>query len=245
MNRRSLLAVAGSSSLAIVAGCLDDVGLDGTGSDDDGSGDGDGSGYETESFEGEEVPLVPVDEAHEWFEDEAARFVDTRGVSQYDAGHIPGAVLSPGIDREGEDPTDDWSTETRVVTYCNCPHSLAVQRGAEFLSNGFDEVYAIEEGYGGWTDAEYPIERNETDVDVETHEIEGESDSTYEGEYVHISTANGGSSEIATVESDGTYETEIRFPDATAETELIVEAPDYTVEGTLEEFTSEPVTADS
>lgn len=242
MNRRSLLAVAGSSSLAIVAGCLDDIGIDGASSDDE---SGDGSEYETESFEGEEVPLVPVDEAHEWFENEEARFVDTRGVSQYDAGHIPGAVLSPGIDTEGEDPTDDWETDTRVVTYCNCPHSLAVQRGAEFQSDGFDDVYAINEGYGGWTDADYPIEQNKTDVDVETYVIEGESDASYDGEYVHISTADGGSYEIATVESDGTYETEIRFPDLSSDSELIVEAPDYTVEGTLEEFTDEPVTADS
>ncbi|AHG00649.1 hypothetical protein HALLA_19510 [Halostagnicola larsenii XH-48] len=242
MNRRSLLAAAGGSSLAIVAGCIDDIGIDGAGGDDE---SGDGSAYETGSFDGEEVPLVPVEEAHEWYENEEARFVDTRGVSQYDAGHIPGAVLSPAIESEGEDPTDDWSTDTHVVTYCNCPNSLAVQRGAEFKSDGFDEVYAIEEGYGGWEDAEYPIERNETDVDVETYEIEGESDPDYDGEYVHISTADGGSYEIATVESDGTYETEIRFPDLSSDSELIVDAPDYTVEGTLAEFTSEPVTVDS
>ncbi|MDJ1432791.1 rhodanese-like domain-containing protein [Halostagnicola sp. A-GB9-2] len=239
MNRRSFLAIAGSGSLATTAGCLDEFG-----SDDD-SGDGDESEYETDSFEGTEIPLAPAEDVHEWFEEDEAKFVDTRGVSQYDAGHIPGAVLSPGIDNEGDDPTDDWSTDTRVVTYCDCPHSLAVRRGADLKADGFEDVYAIDEGYNGWEQAGYPTEYNEADADVETYEIEGESDPSHEDEYVHISTADGGSYEVAPIDGDGIYETEIRFPDLTDDSELIVEAPDYTVEGTLKELTDEPVTADS
>ncbi|SFS35833.1 rhodanese-like domain-containing protein [Halostagnicola kamekurae] len=245
MNRRSFLAVAGSGSLAIVAGCLDDIGIGGTNSDGDENTDRDESGYETQTFVGKEVPLVPVDEAYEWYENEEARFVDTRGMGQYDAGHIPGAVYSPAVGGDGTDPTDEWAHDTRIVTYCGCPHTLAGQRAAELKSEGFENVYAIDEGYGGWEDAEYPTERNDQNADVETHAIEGEADASNAGEYVDISTLEGSNYEVATIQPDGTYETEIRFPDVTAETELIVEAPDYTVEGTLEEFTSEPVTADS
>ncbi len=239
MNRRSFLAVAGSGSLALTAGCVDDLG---TGGEADG---GDESEYETDSFDGETVPLAPAEDVHEWFENDEARFVDTRGVSQYDAGHVPGAVLSPGIEDEENDPTDDWSHETTVVIYCDCPHSLAVQRGAQLKADGFEDVYAIDEGYFGWEEADYPTESNEPDAEVETYEIEGRSDPSYEGQYVRISTPDGESYENATVESDGTYETEIRFPDLSENSELIVDAPDYTAEGTLEEFTDEPVTADS
>jgi rhodanese-related sulfurtransferase len=240
MNRRWLLAAVGTLSLSVSAGCLN--------ADGDDSGDADGTTktqYETQSFDGETVPLAPVEDVYEWFEDGDTKFVDTRGVSQYDAGHIPGAVLSPSERRTEHDPTDEWAHDTRVVTYCNCPHTLAVWRASELKAEGFEDVYAIEPGFEGWEEAGHPTASNDPDADVETYEIAGESDPAYEGQYVRVSMADRDGYEIAVIESDGSYKTKIRFPDLTSDSRLIVEAPEYTVEGTLEEFTNETVTEES
>jgi phage shock protein E len=48
--------------------------------------------------------------------DDGALLVDVRTPSEYDAGHIPGAILAP-VDSIASD-ADDWDRDTPLVVYC-------------------------------------------------------------------------------------------------------------------------------
>jgi len=149
MNRRSFLASA--SATAVTAGLASCLGGGSGGSD--GSGSETSSGDETLDVGGEQVPLVPVDESHTWYQDTETKFVDARGQRQYDEAHITDAVLSPArrvedwSESRQADPTEEWSTDQRIVCYCRCPHHLSSLRAGELISEGYEDVYAIDEGF--------------------------------------------------------------------------------------------------
>ncbi|WP_312910807.1 rhodanese-like domain-containing protein [Natronosalvus caseinilyticus] len=239
MRRRTVLEAVGIASISGLSGCLGSI------LEDEDSPGGDATtdeGYETESQGGQTVPLVPLEDAYEWYEADEAEFLDTRGAGQYGASHIEGAHLSTAPDGVEDDPTTEWSEDTRIVTYCGCPHSLAVLRASELLANGFENVYALDEGYNGWTDAGYPIE-GESAESIPTYEIVGRSSPDHEGEYVWLSTLDESQQEISQVEADGSYELLVRFADVDEDTVLSLEAPDYALEATLGELTSGVVDA--
>ena len=175
MKRRTYLRVAGVAGAAGLAGCLGD----GDGGDrngdrnGDGDSDGDGSdheaanefGYDTTVNNGVEVPLVPTADAIEWFEDEEAVFVDARGPEQFEELRIADAVLSPAPEGLGaDDPISELSADTRLVTYCVCPHTLATSRGATLIQNGYVHAYALDEGLQEWIDQGHPIEGDESNA---------------------------------------------------------------------------------
>ena len=166
MKRRTYLRVTGVAAAAGLAGCL---GGNGDG-DDDGGGNGDGSdheaanefGYETTSSGGVEIPLVPTADAIEWFEDEEAVFVDARQQDEFDELRIADSVFSPAPGGQtADDPVYELSTDTRLVTYCVCPHALAASRGASLVENEYVHVYALDEGLQEWIDRGHPVEGDE------------------------------------------------------------------------------------
>ena len=117
-------------------------------------------GYETLETDGVEVPLVPVADAIHWFLDDEIEtvFADARHPADYEHRHIADAVLSPAPygDRP-DDPVESYDTDVRIVTYCVCPHSLATQRGANLISDGYIHTYALDEGFQEWYDEGYPV----------------------------------------------------------------------------------------
>ncbi|OLZ42354.1 rhodanese [Natrinema saccharevitans] len=240
MNRRQFLALGGAASLGAVAGCL------GGGSDAEAANEFD---YELNSTpSGVDVPLVPVEDAYEWFKNDEARFADARGRAQYDEVRIKDAVFSPAEDAGSidDDPVEEWSTDTRIVTYCRCPHHLSSQRAASLIDAGYERTYAIDEGLGGggnggWIDRGYPIEGSAVDAEWIEYEIDGTTDSEYAGETVALNQINANRSEIAPIQDDGSYTIPLYFAGST-DSQFRVEAPDYTVEGTLEELTNGTVT---
>lgn len=75
-------------------------------------------------------------------------FVDSRTQSDYQFGHIPGAVNVPYFEAEQhvtELPKDRW-----IVTYCECPHAEAEQVADALIAAGFTMVRVIDEGLQGW-----------------------------------------------------------------------------------------------
>lgn len=228
MNRRTFLA-AGAAALGTVAGCL---------SDDDPSAD-----YLTETWGGEEIRFAPLEHVYEWYEDDAVELVDTRSERQYAESHVSGAVLSPAPDGlESDDPVEAWSTDTRIVTYCTCPTSLAGLRAASLIADGYEEVYGLEEGFDPWRERGYPVESVDESATLETYVIRGRSDPAHAGEYVFLREPNTDQREIGPVEADGSYVLEAGFVDVSPRTRLELEAPDYALEATLEELTSDVVT---
>lgn len=181
MHRRAILRTVGLWTAVATAGCLGsdstDDGEEPSGTDDtagydvdtDGSDAADGGeeaveaanefDYSTMTVEGIEVPLVPNEDAFEWFEDGETVFVDARTREEYERARIPGAVFSPARDGlSTDDPVEELSTDTRIVTYCACPHTLAGLRAASLLRDGYEHTYALAEGIPRWDEAGYPIE---------------------------------------------------------------------------------------
>ncbi|ELZ21649.1 hypothetical protein C477_04884 [Haloterrigena salina JCM 13891] len=231
MNRRTFLAVSGATTVGVVAGCL------GNNSNATAANEFDYELYSTPS--GVDVPLAPVDDVYEWYKNDEARFADARGRSQYDEMRIEGAVFSPAkaagdID---DDPVEEWSKDTRIVTYCACPHHLSSQRAASLIDAGYEHTYAIDEGLRGWRDRGYPLEGSNVDAEWKLYEIDGTTDSEYAGQMVALNQIDANRSEVAPIQDDGSYTLQLHFAGST-DSQFRVEAPDYTVEGTLEELTN-------
>lgn len=117
----------------------------------------------TIEHEGTEVPLISIDEAYEWYENDDAHFVDARGRPSYEETHIDGAVLSPAPDGMASDPVGDWDQEETIVAYCACPHSIAVRRSASLIEDGYENVFVLEGGLDAWVEAEYPVDGDAID----------------------------------------------------------------------------------
>ncbi|QLG49742.1 rhodanese-like domain-containing protein [Natrinema halophilum] len=250
MNRRTFLAITGTGVLGGVAGCL---GGNSNGNDLDGYGPKpetvpekrsiDTGAYKTQKFDGVDVPLAPIDDVFYWYQRQEARVADARGSSQYEKSHIAGAVLSTAPPyTPDDDPVADWSKSDRIVTYCGCPHHLSGLRAAALINNGYEEVYAINEGFGAWIDRDYPLEGSEVSSDRATYEIKGQSDPAYVGKMVRLEQIDAERLEAAPITDDGTYTMQLHYAGST-DSRFRVEAPDYTVEGTLEELTSGTLTS--
>ncbi|MCU4743414.1 rhodanese-like domain-containing protein [Natronoglomus mannanivorans] len=117
----------------------------------------------TLEHEGTEVPLVSMDDAIEWYEADDAHFVDTRGRPSYEDRRIDGAVLSPAPDGMSSDPVDDWDHDETIVTYCACPHSIAVRRSASLIEDGYENVFVLEGGLDAWAEEGQPMEGEAVD----------------------------------------------------------------------------------
>jgi rhodanese-related sulfurtransferase len=84
--------------------------------------------------------------------------VDVREESEWNAGHIPGAVhLGKGvIERDIEQKVPDPDRE--IVLYCGGGFRSAL--AAENLERmGYTNVISMDGGWRGWTEAKYPVEK--------------------------------------------------------------------------------------
>ncbi|WP_157972757.1 rhodanese-like domain-containing protein [Haloprofundus halophilus] len=191
------------------------------------------------------VPLVPADVAYYWYARGEARFADSRTDAEYDASHVFGAVRTIAPDGlERNDPVDDWPKSDRIVVYCDCPNELAAQRAATLIQNGYTNVYAVEEGYGAWVDSEYPMAGSDTDRSVDVRTIAGQAGFEYADERVWALHEATGQQESATVQTDGSYELELRWVGVADSDEVTVETPGYTLTDSLGAMTSAEITAE-
>ncbi|AKU09530.1 MULTISPECIES: rhodanese-like domain-containing protein [Haloferax] len=192
-----------------------------------------------------EVPLVPIEDAYYWYARGEARFVDARSETGYEVSHVFGSVLSPAPDGRTLDPTDDWNEADRVVTYCHCPHHLSSLRAAMLLATGFENVYAIDEGYQAWLDRNYPLAGSDTSRDYTVRTIEGETSRLDAGETAWAFHPQTDQVEATEIESDGSYTLELKFVQVDAQSTIQVETPSYAIQAPLGELTSGTVTADT
>lgn len=269
MQRRNLLRI-GAVGLAGLAGCLD-TGGDETAPGDGGnatSGDDtdaadsspkndgwppehdtppeertvDTSSFERLTVDGVEVPLVPIDVAHYWYQRQEARYADARGAGQYESLHITGAAHSPAMGRGSDDHVAEWPTEDRVVCYCGCPHHLSTMRAADLLSNGHEEVYAIDEGFVPWVRNGYPVTGEDEDEYQLVGTIVGEAPGAGEGSYAWARHVPSEQYEAAPIDAEGNYELHLRFDEVDEQSTIRVETPSYEIEKPLGELVDGVVT---
>ena len=88
---------------------------------------------------------------------EQIHLVDVREESEWEEGHLPGAVhLSKGIiERDIEEHFPDFSTE--IVLYCGGGYRSALATD-NVQKMGYANVISMDGGYRGWTEAGYPVE---------------------------------------------------------------------------------------
>lgn len=233
MQRRKFLAGTGSAVTIGLAGCL---GL--TGSSAEPANE---YNYETTSTRGgPDVPLVPVADAIDWFEDEDTEtvFVDARDETGFNNARIEGSVFSPAPDGlDSDDPLSEYGTDTRIVTYCVCPHRLAAMRGGDLIDNGYAHTYALDEGLEGWYERGYPMEGDTVEERPAVYEIVGETSEENAGELAWTRHEQTGQREAATIDEDGLFTLHVRFHDITLDSELVVETPAEAISGDLKTLT--------
>ncbi|WP_458189588.1 rhodanese-like domain-containing protein [Haladaptatus sp. NG-WS-4] len=259
MNRRTFLA-ASAVSIAGVSGCLGQGGGSGGSypTPEDGDTDGyppefdkkpkkmnvDTSSFKTVAQSGQNVPLVPLSVAYNWYKRGEARFADSRGTKQYETSHVYGAVLSPapGVEKLSQDPVTDWPKKDRIVCYCGCPHHLSSMRAAKLMNNGYENVFVIDEGYWAWHEEGYPIRGQKTSYNPLAYVIDGLADPAYAGETAWARHLDSGQNEATDILGDGSYSMHVKFHDVTPDTTITVQTPAYEVEGTIEELSSRVIT---
>jgi rhodanese-related sulfurtransferase len=203
------------------------------------SPDADPDSFDTVSVNDQTVRLAPIDVVQQWFRRGEARFVDARGLEQYERAHVYGGVSSPAQRNSEGGGIEGWPYEDRVVTYCGCPHHLSSIRAAGLQKVGFTEVYALDEGFVGWDDSwadrEYPMAGTRfasgSRASVQEWSISGSVDSRYAGEYVWARADR--QYEAAPVQPDGTYQLHLKFADVSADTAVRIQTPTDSVERAL------------
>jgi len=204
------------------------------------SPDVDPSTFETNDTNGESIPLVPIDVVEKWHRRGEARFVDARGVSDYENAHIYGAVSSSAESGSTGGGIEGWSTDARIVTYCGCPHHLSSMRAAGLMKEGYSRVYALDEGFGPWRNRGYPMAgtafTNGGSADVREWTLEGSVDQQYAGEYAWARAE--GSQEAAPIREDGDFTLVVKFADATDRTPVEVSTPEFSVTRALGDLSS-------
>jgi rhodanese-related sulfurtransferase len=216
-TRRRFIQATGASLLLGSAGCL-----------------GQGSSFETLSMKGETIPLVPTDTAYNWYTEDEVRFVDTRGKTAYEYAHINGAVLSPAPDgRRRNDPVEGWSKSTKIITYCACPHHLSSLRAANLIKQGYENVYALDNGIQHWIKKGHPIAGTKTEQLPEIKTIVGAADPQYGGETAWAYHRASGQREATEIESNGHYRLDLPFYEVTGQSPIEVVTPGYTIEKPL------------
>ena len=188
------------------------------------------------STNGETVPLVPIDVARYWYQRGEARFVDARGLKQYKAAHIFGAVNSPAVRGSEGGGIGGWSKDDRIVCYCRCPHHLSSVRAAGLMKADFTKVYAIDEGFGAWYENDYPMQGTDFTA-PQAAVVEGEVAPQYAGENVWATHEASGQREAGPIADDGTFSLTLKFYDVDEETPIHVSTPEFDVTRPLGELT--------
>ncbi|KTG09384.1 hypothetical protein AUR64_16535 [Haloprofundus marisrubri] len=236
MQRRTFLAAAGAAGVTALAGCSN--------SSSSGTPDNKTYDYETMTVDGSnaQVPLAPIDDVYQWFQEGSAKFADARGQRQYDASHIEGAVLSTAPDGVANDPVAEWEKSQRIVTYCGCPHHLSSMRAASLIDNGYTDVVAIDEGFFEWRDRGYPLQGAEVDVKPPSYTIRGQTDASLAGKNAWARHEASGQREAGPIADDGSFELALHFFDVTESSPIVVETPEYRIVRPLGELADTVVT---
>ena len=122
--------------------------------------DGGIAAWEGAGFEYASLPQMPVGELRAQIDErrEGLQIVDVRRPSEYEAGHIPGAVNVPLAELEqglgGLDP--------RRPTVVACAGGYRSSAASSLLERkGFRDLYNVIGGAGAWTGAGYAVEKSE------------------------------------------------------------------------------------
>jgi len=89
--------------------------------------------------------------------DKKYKFIDARDVSDYEAGHVQGAINIPYHDLEKyRDKLNDLPKEQVYVTYCSSACDVSIDMAYAMAKMGFKKLYIFHGGWDEWKNAGYP-----------------------------------------------------------------------------------------
>ena len=83
--------------------------------------------------------------------------IDVRPASEYDAGHVPGAINMP-LDKLN-DQLGDFDSDREIVAYCRGPHCVLAFDAVEKLRKQGLKASRLEDGFPEWKIAGLPVEK--------------------------------------------------------------------------------------
>ena len=83
--------------------------------------------------------------------------IDVRPASEYDAGHVPGAINMP-LDKL-DDQLGDFDSDREIVAYCRGPHCVLAFDAVEKLRKQGFKASRLEDGFPEWKIAGLPVEK--------------------------------------------------------------------------------------
>jgi rhodanese-related sulfurtransferase len=108
------------------------------------------------------VRSIPLESAIEKYRSGKALFVDTRSPEEYLTGHISGALNLPDylFDEYIDDFLSRVDTNMKIITYCDgegC--QLGFNVAEKLYQLGFERVFYLTNGWGGWQENSLPTDR--------------------------------------------------------------------------------------
>ncbi|WP_435346620.1 rhodanese-like domain-containing protein [Haloarchaeobius sp. HRN-SO-5] len=193
-----------------------------------------------------EIRLVPTDVAYYWYARGEARFADARSQTEFDASHVFGSVLSPAGDGKDlpDDPALQWPEDDRIITYCDCPHHLSSLRAASLKSRGYQEVYALDEGFSAWRENQFPMAGSDVGRAPAVRVVDGVVPERHAGETAWAYHTDSNQREATQIGADGSYELHLKFYEVDRQSTVRIETPAYTVTATLAELTGGTIARD-
>lgn len=111
---------------------------------------------------------IPFVDTKKLFMEKRAVFVDARSRKDYENGHIAGARSLPWPDVEQRviDATDNISSDTTIITYCNGETCKLSHDLAMFLKDmDFSNVRVLINGWTVWQENHLPVEKGKASLD--------------------------------------------------------------------------------
>lgn len=84
--------------------------------------------------------------------------IDVRPASEYNAGHVPGAINMPLS--EIEDQLSDLNSDKEIIAYCRGPHCVLAFDAVEKLREKGFKATRMEDGFPEWKTAGLPVEKD-------------------------------------------------------------------------------------
>jgi rhodanese-related sulfurtransferase len=109
------------------------------------------------------VVTVSAAEAKIKYDAGMALFIDARDRAEYDSGHIAGAGSLPATDPPAGALAAAMARPLELVIYCDGVECGAAEKLARtMIDRGYlRNIYVIEDGFPGWEERAYPVERHE------------------------------------------------------------------------------------
>lgn len=110
------------------------------------------------------ISFIDLVSAKKLYDDKIATFLDARTAPEYQREHIYGAISLPiralvlgDIELDKVLP----AKEALLITYCDGGEcDIGLELAKELSKHGYNNIFVLGEGYPGWENAGYPMEKS-------------------------------------------------------------------------------------